>query len=72
MTRPSAGAAGWTTKVAQVSSTTVRSTFMEDQGAAWMAKELRARDSFHGGATTARELWLAGSYEAVALARGPR
>jgi hypothetical protein len=44
---------------------------MEDQGAAWMAKELRARDSFHGGATMARELWLAGSYEAVALARGP-
>jgi hypothetical protein len=32
----------------------------------WMEKELRARDSsgFHGGATTARECWLAASCEA--------
>jgi hypothetical protein len=65
--------AGRTMKAAQASSTAARPAFVEDQGTAWSAKELRARDSssFYGGATTARELWLAGSCEATTLARGP-
>jgi hypothetical protein len=36
---------GRTMKAAQASLAAARPTFVEDQGAAWTAKELRARDS---------------------------
>jgi hypothetical protein len=59
---------GRATKAAQTSSVAAY------LGTAWMEKELRARDSsgFHGGATAAQELWLAGSCEAADLAGGPQ